>query len=92
MPTSLSAKVSELQSVFTQSPLEAQDNLDNAKAGLERVKGAQNALAGMQADFEALKPLIDDICSKLGFFAMLWAFVSTFFTFFIFFFHSNMNG
>ena len=32
----------------------------------------------MQADFEALKPHIDDICSKLGIFAMIWAFVSTF--------------
>jgi len=30
----------------------------------------------MQADFEALKPHIDDICSKLGIFAMIWAFMT----------------
>ena len=65
--------------MFTHPPLEAQDELDKAKAGLKRVKGAQNTLASMQADFKALKPHIDDICSKLGIFAMIWAFVSAFF-------------
>ena len=34
----------------------------------------------MQADFKHLKPHIDEICSNLGIFAMLWAFVSTIFT------------
>jgi hypothetical protein len=38
----------------------------------------------MQADFEILKPLVDNICSNLGIFAMIWAFVSTFFTVLLF--------
>ena len=33
----------------------------------------------MKTDFEVLKPHIFDICSNLGIFASIWAFVSTFF-------------
>ena len=43
----------------------------------------------MQADFENLKPHIDEICSSLGIFAVLWAFVSTLFT--TLFFLANKN-
>ena len=69
----------ELQSVSKQSPLEAQNNLDKAKANLKRVQDEQKVLAKLDADFQQIKPYIDDICTKLGIFAMIWSFVSTFF-------------
>ena len=31
----------------------------------------------MKANFEVLKPYIDDLCSKLKIFATVWSFVST---------------
>ena len=69
----------ELHSLFTQSPiLEAEGDLDKAKANLEGVKKNQNALAEMQVDVENLKPLMDDICFKLGIFAQVYSFVSPF--------------
>jgi hypothetical protein len=54
----------------------AQDNLDKADANLKGVIGKQNALAAMQADFEQLRPHIHDICTKLGVFAEIWAFMT----------------
>ena len=46
----------------------------------------------MQADFEHLKPYIDDICTKLAIFAYVWAYVSTLFlTESVLFFYANKN-
>lgn len=59
-------------------PLEVQAKLDRVKADLAEVARKQQALASMQADFAHLKPNIDDICTKLGIFAGIWAFVSAF--------------
>ena len=67
-----------LHSVFTRSPLEAQDNLDKAQANLGGVKDQQNALGAIQVDFEEFKPNINDICLKLVIFANIFHFVSTF--------------
>ncbi|XP_006458835.1 hypothetical protein AGABI2DRAFT_181811 [Agaricus bisporus var. bisporus H97] len=54
----------------------AQAKLDKAKADLAQTVRKQKALAAMQADFEGLKPSIDDICQKLGIFAYIWAFAT----------------
>ena len=56
--------------------LEAQKNLDQAKDNLKSVE-EQKVLAKMDADFQQIKPYIDDISTKLGIFAMIWSFVST---------------
>ncbi|EKM77516.1 hypothetical protein AGABI1DRAFT_121934 [Agaricus bisporus var. burnettii JB137-S8] len=53
---------------------EVQAKLDRVKADLAEVARKQQALASMQADFAHLKPNIDDICTKLGIFAGIWAF------------------
>ncbi|KAF7761650.1 hypothetical protein Agabi119p4_9642 [Agaricus bisporus var. burnettii] len=54
----------------------AQNNLNKAKANLAKTVSRQKALAAMQADFEQLKPTIDDICTKLGIFADIWTFMT----------------
>ena len=66
-----------------------QDNLDKARANLERVKRDQNALAALQVDFENLKSRIDDICIKLGIFAGIYSFVSPPFECFVFLTNKN---
>ena len=67
-----------LHSVFTRSPLEAQDNLDKAQANLDRVKDQQNALGEILIDFEKYKINFNDILHKLAIFAEIFNFVSTF--------------
>ncbi|EKM81310.1 hypothetical protein AGABI1DRAFT_91035 [Agaricus bisporus var. burnettii JB137-S8] len=47
-----------------------------AQANLKATIEKQKALAAMQADFEKLKPNIDDICTKLGVFADIWTFAT----------------
>ncbi|XP_006461443.1 hypothetical protein AGABI2DRAFT_192947 [Agaricus bisporus var. bisporus H97] len=54
----------------------AQENLNQAQANLARTIAKQAALAAMQADFEKLKPNIDQICNDLGVFASVWAFAT----------------
>ncbi|KAF7782841.1 hypothetical protein Agabi119p4_2217 [Agaricus bisporus var. burnettii] len=54
----------------------AQRDLNTAQANLKATIEKQKALAAMQADFEKLKPNIDDICTKLGVFADIWTFAT----------------
>ena len=49
--------------------LNRKTNLIKLKYNLDKVIGEQNTLAGMQADFETLKPDIDDICFAADIFA-----------------------
>lgn len=65
--------------MFINKFLAAQRDLNTAQANLKATIEKQKALAAMQADFENLKPNIDDICTKLGVFADIWTFVSAFF-------------
>ncbi|EKM77514.1 hypothetical protein AGABI1DRAFT_121932 [Agaricus bisporus var. burnettii JB137-S8] len=55
---------------------EAKAKLEQAKANLALTVKKQQALAGMQTNFAHLKPNIDDICTKLGVFASIWAFAT----------------
>ncbi|EKM75170.1 hypothetical protein AGABI1DRAFT_132522 [Agaricus bisporus var. burnettii JB137-S8] len=55
----------------------ARQKLDAAKANLANTVPNQKALAAAQADFERIKPNIDDICTKLGIFASIWSFTTT---------------